>query len=75
MLTGEDALYHEALATAPTAILRSANLETEAFTSVRTLLKQGDARRAGVLEGDSALTGCCSPSRARPGKILAGARG
>jgi 4-hydroxy-tetrahydrodipicolinate synthase len=43
VLTGEDALYHEALADgADGAILLSAHLETDAFASVRTLLKQGD---------------------------------
>jgi 4-hydroxy-tetrahydrodipicolinate synthase len=43
MLTGEDALYHEALADgADGAILLSAHLETDAFASVQTLLKQGD---------------------------------
>jgi 4-hydroxy-tetrahydrodipicolinate synthase len=43
VLTGEDALYHEALADgADGAILLSAHLETEAFASVQTLLKQGD---------------------------------
>ena len=43
MLTGEDALYHEALADgADGAILLSAHLETDAFASVQTLLNQGD---------------------------------
>jgi 4-hydroxy-tetrahydrodipicolinate synthase len=43
VLTGEDALYHEALADgADGAILMSAHLETEAFASVQTLMKQGD---------------------------------
>ena len=43
VLTGEDALYHEALADgADGAILLSAHLETEAFASVQTILKQGD---------------------------------
>ncbi len=43
VLTGEDAQYHEALTDgADGAILLSAHLETEAFASVRTLLKQGD---------------------------------
>jgi 4-hydroxy-tetrahydrodipicolinate synthase len=43
VLTGEDALYHEALADgADGAILLSAHLETEAFASVQTLMKQGD---------------------------------
>ena len=43
VLTGEDAQYHEALTDgADGAILLSAHLETEAFASVRTLLRQGD---------------------------------
>jgi 4-hydroxy-tetrahydrodipicolinate synthase len=43
VLTGEDAQYHEALGDgADGAILLSAHLETEAFASVRTLMKQGD---------------------------------
>ena len=43
VLTGEDALYHEALADgADGAILLSAHLETDAFASVQTLLNQGD---------------------------------
>ncbi len=43
VLTGEDAQYHEALTDgADGAILLSAHLETEAFASVRTLMKQGD---------------------------------
>ena len=47
VLTGEDALYHEALADgADGAILLSAHLETDAFASVRTLLKQGDREGA-----------------------------
>jgi 4-hydroxy-tetrahydrodipicolinate synthase len=58
VLTGEDALYHEALADgADGAILLSAHLETEAFASVQTLIKQGD--RNGALacwKGISALT-------------------
>ena len=58
VLTGEDAQYHEALTDgADGAILLSAHLETEAFASVRTLLKQGD--RDGALacwEGVSELT-------------------
>jgi 4-hydroxy-tetrahydrodipicolinate synthase len=58
VLTGEDANYHEALTDgADGAILLSAHLETEAFASVRTLLKQGD--RNGALacwEGISELT-------------------
>ena len=48
VLTGEDALYHEALTDgADGAILLSAHLETEAFASVQALVKQGD--RAGAL--------------------------
>ena len=47
MLTGEDALYHEALADgADGAILLSAHLETDAFASVQTLMKQGDRNGA-----------------------------
>ena len=43
VLTGEDARYHEALTDgADGAILLSAHLETDAFASVRTLVKQGD---------------------------------
>jgi 4-hydroxy-tetrahydrodipicolinate synthase len=43
VLTGEDAQYHEALGDgADGAILLSAHLQTEAFASVRTLMKQGD---------------------------------
>jgi len=47
VLTGEDALYHEALADgADGAILLSAHLETAAFASVQTLMKQGDRNGA-----------------------------
>jgi 4-hydroxy-tetrahydrodipicolinate synthase len=43
VLTGEDAQYHDALSDgADGAILLSAHLETEAFASVRTLMRQGD---------------------------------
>jgi 4-hydroxy-tetrahydrodipicolinate synthase len=43
VLTGEDAQYHEALCDgADGGILLSAHLETEAFASVHTLMKQGD---------------------------------
>ncbi len=43
VLTGEDAQYFDALTDgADGAILLSAHLETQAFASVRTLLKQGD---------------------------------
>ena len=43
VLTGEDAQYFEALSDgADGAILLSAHLHTEAFASVRTLLKQGN---------------------------------
>ena len=43
VLTGEDAQYHEALSDgADGAILLSAHLETEAFASVRSLMRQGD---------------------------------
>jgi 4-hydroxy-tetrahydrodipicolinate synthase len=58
VLTGEDAQYHEALTDgADGAILLSAHLETEAFASVQTLMKQGD--RDGALacwEGIAELT-------------------
>ena len=58
VLTGEDAHYHEALTDgADGAILLSAHLETEAFASVRTLLKQGDRDGAQACwEGVSGLT-------------------
>jgi 4-hydroxy-tetrahydrodipicolinate synthase len=47
VLTGEDALYHEALADgADGAILLSAHLETDAFASVAALMKQGDRNGA-----------------------------
>jgi 4-hydroxy-tetrahydrodipicolinate synthase len=47
VLTGEDALYHEALADgADGAILLSAHLETDAFASVQTLMMQGDRNGA-----------------------------
>ena len=50
VLTGEDAQYHDALTDgADGAILLSAHLETAAFASVRTLMKQGD--RDGALRG------------------------
>ena len=56
VLTGEDAQYHEALADgADGAILLSAHLETEAFASVRTLMKQGD--RDGALACWKAISG------------------
>ncbi len=56
VLTGEDALYHEALADgADGAILLSAHLETEAFASVQTILKQGD--RAGAQACWKAVSG------------------
>jgi len=56
VLTGEDALYHEALADgADGAILLSAHLETEAFASVRTIMKQGD--RGGALACWKAISG------------------
>lgn len=43
VLTGEDAQYHEALCDgADGAILLSAHLQTEAFASVRTLMREGD---------------------------------
>jgi 4-hydroxy-tetrahydrodipicolinate synthase len=47
VLSGEDAQYHEALCDgADGAILLSAHLETDAFASVRTLMKQGDRAAA-----------------------------
>ena len=56
VLTGEDALYHEALADgADGAILLSAHLETEAFASVQTIMRQGD--RAGARAGWKAISG------------------
>jgi 4-hydroxy-tetrahydrodipicolinate synthase len=43
VLTGEDAQYYEALSDgADGAILLSAHIETEAFASVRTLLREGN---------------------------------
>ena len=76
VLTGEDALYHEALADgADGAILLSAHLETEAFASVQTRMKQGDRqRRAGVLEGDF-RSDPAAVRRTEPGagEVLAGA--
>ena len=77
VLTGEDAQYHDALTDgADGAILLSAHLETEAFASVRTLMKQGDReRRAGVL-GGRFRTDATAVRRAEPGagQILAGAQ-
>ena len=56
VLTGEDALYHEALADgADGAILLSAHLETEVFASVQTIMRQGD--RAGARAGWKAISG------------------
>src|SRR6476620_1539642 len=47
VLTGEDAQYHEALIDgADGAILLSAHLETDAFASVQTLMRQGDRAAA-----------------------------
>jgi 4-hydroxy-tetrahydrodipicolinate synthase len=47
VLTGEDALYHSALAQgADGAILASAHAETRAFAQVRNSLLQGDAESA-----------------------------
>jgi 4-hydroxy-tetrahydrodipicolinate synthase len=43
VLTGEDAQYHEALCDgADGAILLSAHVQTDAFASVRTLMREGD---------------------------------
>ena len=56
VLTGEDALYHEALADgADGAILLSAHLETEAFAAVQTLIRQGD--HAGALACWKSISG------------------
>jgi 4-hydroxy-tetrahydrodipicolinate synthase len=56
VLTGEDVLYHEALADgADGAILLSAHLETEAFASVQALIEQGD--RAGALACWNTISG------------------
>jgi 4-hydroxy-tetrahydrodipicolinate synthase len=59
ILTGEDALYFEALTDgADGAILLSAHLETSAFAAVQTLLKQGNRDAASTQwESLSALTG------------------
>jgi 4-hydroxy-tetrahydrodipicolinate synthase len=47
VLTGEDALYYEALTDgADGAILLSAHIETATFASVRTLLKEGKPEAA-----------------------------
>ena len=47
VLSGEDAQYHEALCDgADGAILLSAHMETDAFASVRLLMKQGDRAAA-----------------------------
>ena len=77
VLTGEDALYHEALADgADGAILLSAHLETEAFAVGADAHEAGrPRRRAGVLEGNF-RTDPAAVRRAEPGarKILAGAR-
>jgi 4-hydroxy-tetrahydrodipicolinate synthase len=58
VLTGEDAQYFDALTDgADGAILLSAHLETEAFASVRALLKQGDRDAAQACwEGIAELT-------------------
>ena len=71
VLTGEDAHYHEALGDgADGAILLSAHLETDAFASVRTLMKQGDhdgalARWEGISELTRLLFAEPSPAPAK----------
>jgi 4-hydroxy-tetrahydrodipicolinate synthase len=59
VLTGEDALYYEALTDgADGAILLSAHIETATFASVRTLLKEGKPEAARARwESVSNLTG------------------
>src|SRR3954452_22440781 len=60
VLTGEDALYHEALADgADGAILLSAHLETAAFAAAHTLVKQGAV--IGARTGGNTI-----PARPRP---------
>jgi len=58
VLTGEDAQYHEALCDgADGAILLSAHLQTDAFASVRTLMREGDRDAAKACwDGISELT-------------------
>jgi 4-hydroxy-tetrahydrodipicolinate synthase len=58
VLTGEDAQYHEALCDgADGAILLSAHLQTDAFASVRTLMREGDSAAARACwDGISELT-------------------
>ena len=58
VLTGEDAQYHEALSDgADGAILLSAHLQTDAFASVRTLMREGDRDAARACwDGISELT-------------------
>ena len=58
VLTGEDAQYHEALSDgADGAILLSAHLQTDAFASVRTLMREGDSAAARACwDGISGLT-------------------
>ena len=58
ILTGEDALYYEALTDgADGAILLSAHIETDIFASVWALLKQGDPDAAQARwDGVSGLT-------------------
>ena len=77
VLTGEDALYHEALADgADGAILLSAHLETEAFASVQTLMKQGDRNGALACWKANFRADPAAVRRAEPGacKVLAGAQ-
>ena len=58
VLTGEDAQYHDALCDgADGAILLSAHLQTDAFASVRTLMREGDSAAARACwDGISELT-------------------
>ena len=76
VLTGEDAQYHDALTDgADGAILLSAHLETEAFASVRTLMKQGDRDGGAGVLGEHLRTDAAVVHRAEPGagQVLAGA--
>ena len=76
VLTGEDAQYHEALGDgADGGILLSAHLETEAFASVHTLMKQGDHNGAQACWENISGIDAAAVRRAEPGtgEILAGA--
>ncbi len=77
VLTGEDAQYHEALCDgADGAILLSAHLQTDAFASVRTLMREGDSAAAQSVLGRHFRTDAAIVRRAEPGagQILAGAQ-